>query len=994
MLTKTFKLLTVILLFACKVNAQFTAAASLPTTLPFTSDVDSVFRNLDKSFITTGILYDRIYPFAALHVFNTSLADTSFKEHFRQGYYEIFKAAYDKTGLTSPDSIDKRADRIEKTGNVPIGIFNFRFNQMDTNALANNLISETNGLYYDVAGRSKSPYWLKTISVISPLLDSAYGLQVTFQTATNLIFKNIAHSISSLQADFGNGSGLITIGTNNTTTVNYSTYGVKVIKFIITYNDNTQRTTYSKFKVVQTASRPFSALGTTCDKLDNFFAETAFTDYDNNTFKGKGEIYYYFATNTTCNGKVRKPIIILDGYDPQDKRSYQELYDEYLNNSSRYKFADELRSKGFDIVVLNFPKYTNSLGKEIDGGTDYIERNAFVLVTLINKLRQELIDNVSAEKITIVGPSMGGLISRYALAYMEKNNIPHNTSLWISFDAPHNGANISIGAQKFLEFFAGNGNRGARDAVNQQLLNPAAQQLLLHHYTSNSALAQGAPNYRDRFVQALTSNGVAGSNGFPTIPRKVSIADGSLNGTLQSGVGACQKALDMTSYFTFKYLFLFKIHLFKGAAASVYFAGSYGNSCTVFNGNQLFKGSTSSNGSAPTSSVSYDVAPGATFNTLQVLANEAGYSPFGIGYQVLLNILINNIFIGGYGTDTKFNVFKDSHCFIPTKSALAFKGTNQDLAENLYERNLVCTGETPFNTYYGGLTNLEHVYITPEIAHFAIDEITGIKRQPTFQNSISSLYISGPDRFCTSGNYSLIGATLPSGTSITWNSGSIAGIGSGQGTTQVRLDRISNGTATLTAALTKTCSINQTVTKTYATGGFTSADYGISGPSGSCPNATVDYYISTSLAGATGYTWTWPGDWTYMSGQGTTHLTLRTGANSGYVELQVSPTCNQTSPPASKFVGIYSCLASEYSVSPNPATSEVTVAVAQPSQKDNSTAITKLNIYDQQGNLKKHQNFNKVKRARMNVADLPAGVYFIEIVNGTTKERHQLSILK
>lgn len=109
MLTKTFKLLTVVLLLSiCKVNAQITSAAALPTTLPFTQDVDSVFQNLDKSFITTGILYDRIYPYAALHVFNTSLADTSFKNHFRQGYWEIFKAAYSRTGLTSPDTIDKR----------------------------------------------------------------------------------------------------------------------------------------------------------------------------------------------------------------------------------------------------------------------------------------------------------------------------------------------------------------------------------------------------------------------------------------------------------------------------------------------------------------------------------------------------------------------------------------------------------------------------------------------------------------------------------------------------------------------------------------------------------------------------------------------------------------------------------------------------------------------------------------------------------------------
>ncbi len=85
-----------------------------------------------------------------------------------------------------------------------------------------------------------------------------------------------------------------------------------------------------------------------------------------------------------------------------------------------------------------------------------------------------------------------------------------------------------------------------------------------------------------------------------------------------------------------------------------------------------------------------------------------------------------------------------------------------------------------------------------------------------------------------------------------------------------------------------------------------------------------------------------------------------------------------------------------YEESPNPATSEVTASVAEgtSAKQDNTAVITEVNIYDQQGNLKKHQKFSKVKRARVNVSDLRAGVYFIEIVNGTYKERKQLSILK
>jgi hypothetical protein len=37
---------------------------------------------------------------------------------------------------------------------------------------------------------------------------------------------------------------------------------------------------------------------------------------------------------------------------------------------------------------------------------------------------------------------------------MEANNISHNTRLFISVDAPQRGANIPLGAQWFVQFFA------------------------------------------------------------------------------------------------------------------------------------------------------------------------------------------------------------------------------------------------------------------------------------------------------------------------------------------------------------------------------------------------------------------------------------------------------------------------------------------------------------------------------------------------------------
>lgn len=56
--------------------------------------------------------------------------------------------------------------------------------------------------------------------------------------------------------------------------------------------------------------------------------------------------------------------------------------------------------------------------------------------------------------------------------------------------------------------------------------------------------------------------------------------------------------------------------------------------------------------------------------------------------------------------------------------------------------------------------------------------------------------------------------------------------------------------------------------------------------------------------------------------------------------------------------------------------------------------ITEINIYDQQANLKKHEKFAKVKTATLNVSELKTGIYIVEIVDETHKERQQLSVIK
>lgn len=84
-------------------------------------------------------------------------------------------------------------------------------------------------------------------------------------------------------------------------------------------------------------------------------------------------------------------------------------------------------------------------------------------------------------------------------------------------------------------------------------------------------------------------------------------------------------------------------------------------------------------------------------------------------------------------------------------------------------------------------------------------------------------------------------------------------------------------------------------------------------------------------------------------------------------------------------------------VSPNPATSAITIsAKTDNSMKAANTSSTfnEIRIYNMQGDLKKYKRYNNVKQASLPINDLGNGIYYIEITNGTYKERQQLSIQK
>lgn len=254
------------------------------------------------------------------------------------------------------------------------------------------------------------------------------------------------------------------------------------------------------------------------------------------SYPGQGEYQIYLDTD---NSILDKPIILIDGFDPGDGRDIDGIYEllSYPGAMGTENLADFVRSQGFDVVIFNSPVYTRAADLvEVDGGADFIERNAMLLVDLINTINAAKIGN---EQNVIIGPSMGGLISRYALNYMENNALDHDTRLWLSFDAPHHGANIPLGLQHQFNYLAygldDNSVTQLQALVEAQLKSPAARQMLIDHFESHlengsnvefdvNIVEPVAHPWRTIFMNDMNS---LTADGFPQDTRNVAMTNGS-----------------------------------------------------------------------------------------------------------------------------------------------------------------------------------------------------------------------------------------------------------------------------------------------------------------------------------------------------------------------------------------------------------------------------------------------------------------------------------
>ena len=749
---------------------------------PTPVDYDELLTPLLSSDPQDITLYDRVTPLANLVQFNDSinyarpaLFEQALSELYRSSKQQEFMSVADLRLYRIADSVVQKTKIafIHKT----ISTLNTE-DEYHPNAAFR--VSDTT-----ITLQNAQAPALRSFDLImaSPLKKVLVGPEVSFVFDQELLLGDYGN-VKEIWSDLG-GNESRKIWENNQWTqaehqVSFSTTGDHLMNFIVEYQDGTLRSTQALIHVKHAATNPGPLV-----ENGQIFAQIPWQGFNENTaYLGKLDYRIFYRTNSgNQQARLHKPIVIIDGFDPGDRRQIQDSDPHPWATDNEHRSIEEmmhyidaqgnridliplLRNLGYDVVVVNHPTHWHN-GIQIDGGADYIERNALTHVQLYQRLLQRLDQNNSSESLVIVGPSMGGQISRYALAYMEKHGIEHRTRLWVSVDSPHLGANIPMGVQSLLHLMYDiTGSVAAGDFIQGQLNSAAARQQLIEQYVNSSnqelgqswldgrSMSQGFNQDRGRpiyinYYNNLFNNGLAGSQGYPTQSRNIALVNGSLIGR-PSFMNPFEPLSTELSGTLTQDNFInpggqsLKIKGMANALGQILGLETYGmpapgqrHKIAFFKSKSLWwnyysRYITNNNSRGP-----LDRVPGGWFPTTTVLAKsivESTPCEWIIG-QVCIN-------------DWIINAIDHVNSFIPTVSALGLK--DPDLNWGLaMEKNLICQNAIPFDSYFGPKDNEQHTSFTEQSVAWLLEELAGNPQRPSVYLEADDLL--GPDALCTSG---------------------------------------------------------------------------------------------------------------------------------------------------------------------------------------------------------------------------------------------------
>ncbi len=619
--------------------------AATPATADRVGDrLAGLLGELPAEEIPTGVLIDRVLELAPLTDHDGTAASMPVTlRDWRQMLHQISRASLAPPSWSDLEAVTAQAQPLIDAGVIPIAIMNFRYDRIRRDALETGALVAREGRLTIGVGDA---FTIGRAFAASALRDDTHrGHHIVFALDRDIYLTNDPVRPLRFEIDFDDGNGYVAAAFGERRAVRYLLSGRKVVRLRMTLADGS----------VQHGAFEFDVRALDTPAPDDTLHVTASIPFNGGL--GTGDAYVYLAPG---HAALVNPVVLLEGFDLDNSMNWDELY-ALLN---REELIETLRLRGYDAVVLNF-----------GDAVDFIQRNAFVAVELLAQIQGMI---APGQTVVLAGASMGGLVGRYALAYMEMNALPHAVRTFISFDSPQNGAAIPLGIQYWLWFFADQSPEAA--ALLAALDAPAARQMLVYHHTD----PPGATGESDPLRFALAAE-LSALGDYPSGPRLVAIANGSGARTGQGFNPAAQ--LIRWEYSNWYIDLIGNVWAVPDGASATIFRGLI--DIILLPPDEL---TVTVAGTQP-----YDNAPGGWRNSMAEMA--ATPAPYG-------DII----------------ALHPNHCFIPSTSALAL-----DTSDLFYDiaGDPDLLAHTPFDAAYFPLANEEHVAITPENAAFILAEVEG-----------------------------------------------------------------------------------------------------------------------------------------------------------------------------------------------------------------------------------------------------------------------------
>ncbi|MFH1845025.1 MAG: hypothetical protein ABIF77_17690 [bacterium] len=354
--------------------------------------------DLDPALVPTGILQDQVVTMSRIQ-------DHDGSEHaapvtlpvWRQMLHELTRASLQEPTWPGVARIRAESRSVPDAGPVPIAILDFLYNRLHPDALTRGLLVRLGDGLVVAEGSPVDELFLQERVFAATTLRpyTHHGESIDFVVPRRLLLGNDPLPVAGIEINLDDGTGFHPVHFDQRITARYRSTGRKIIRLRIQLADGEflhTRFAYDVLALRTPLPHDTWSVTATIPHLGGY---------------GAGTAYIYLADGHVT---LTDPVVVAEGFDLDNTMGWEELY-TLLNQEN---LVEDLRSEGFDAVVLDFTE-----------STDYMQRNALMMVELIQQIQAAQVDE---RDLVVIGASMGGLVARYTLAYMEAEGMDHRTA--------------------------------------------------------------------------------------------------------------------------------------------------------------------------------------------------------------------------------------------------------------------------------------------------------------------------------------------------------------------------------------------------------------------------------------------------------------------------------------------------------------------------------------------------------------------------------------